>query len=318
MYRFTSPLRIVFFGTADFGIPTLHHFLREPNYEIRAVVTAPDRKGGRGMRQILQSPIKRYALEQGLRILQPPNLKVPDFVERLAALQADVFVVVAFRMLPEVVWSMPPLGTFNLHASLLPRYRGAAPIHWAILRGESLTGLTTFKITHQIDTGDIADQVLVPISPYDTFGTLYDKLRTLGPLLMAQTLDKLRTRRLVLHPQDDRYASPAPKLFHRDCQIDFHRPGWEVYNFIRGLSPHPTAWTLLDGKVFKIFGARLADTHELQPGEIDATRRDVLRIGTLDRDLVVEEVQLAGKRKMGIREFLNGYTIATKCVGSRP
>ena len=315
MYHSRAPLRVVFFGTADFGIPTLHHFIQDPAYEIRAVVTAPDRKGGRGMRQILQSPIKRYALEHGLRIFQPPNLKAPDFVDCLAALEADVFVVVAFRMLPEVVWSMPPLGTFNLHASLLPRYRGAAPIHWAILRGESLTGLTTFKIQHRIDTGDIADQVVVPISPTDTFGTLYRKLQPLGPLLMAKTLDKLRAGRLVLHPQDDRYASPAPKFFHRDCRIDFHQPGWAVYNFIRGLSPHPTAWTLLEGKELKIFSARLAQTHQLQPGQIYTNQRDTLRIGTLDRDLVVEEVQLAGKRRMPIREFLNGYTITTKCVG---
>ena len=302
-------LKIVFMGTPAFAVPSLDA-LYESEHEIVGVVTATDKLGGRGKKQVLESAVKRYARSKNLTILQPKNLKSEDFLEELKALKADLQVVVAFRMLPEAVWDMPPLGTFNLHASLLPAYRGAAPINWAIIRGEKKTGLTTFFIQHEIDTGDILFQKEVPIKEDDTAGDLHDRMMIEGARLVVQTVDAIEREEYQLQKQDESLASKAPKIFFETCEIDFAQPTSKVYDFIRGLSPYPGAWTqLAGGNRLKIFRAEKEIVeHDNRPGEPVTDDKEYLKFATLDGLIEAKEVQLQGRRRMKIEDFLNGYS----------
>ena len=271
----SESLRIVFMGTPDFAVATLRALV-ENNHNIVGVITAPDKPAGRG-RKIRTSAVKQYALEQGLPLLQPTNLKDQTFLSELESLQPDLQIVVAFRMLPKAVWQMPALGTFNLHASLLPEYRGAAPINWAIIKGETRTGVTTFFINEDIDTGAIIRQKEVEISKSDTAGDLHDKLMTLGSLLVIETVELISEGSVVPMEQSGAEFKPAPKLNKENCRIDWTQPLESVYNQIRGLSPYPAAWTLLStdkGQTeCKILEASiLQEEHDLKPGSILATK----------------------------------------------
>ncbi len=296
-------------GTPDFAVPSLK-ILVENGFDVVGVITATDKLGGRGKKKLLQSAVKQFALNCGLNILQPPNLKNPEFVERLRSLNADLQIVVAFRMLPEVVWNMPPLGTYNLHASLLPSYRGAAPINWAIIRGDEFTGLTTFKLRHEIDTGHLAFQHKIAISKTDTAGSLHDKMMHEGAHLVLKTVRAVSNGTIQLVAQDNPLASKAPKIFHADCRIDFNQSASIIYDYIRGLSPYPTAWTILDQKKFKIFRAEYSyEVHNKTPGNYDLINGKELRFTCKDGFIYCKEVQLEGKKRMTIRDFLNGYTL---------
>ncbi len=254
-----NKLRIVFMGTPEFAVPSLNK-LYEAGYDIAGVITAPDKPAGRGMK-LSESAVKKYALEKNLKILQPAKLKDPGFIKELEALKADVQVVVAFRMLPEAVWNMPPLGTINLHGSLLPQYRGAAPINWAIINGEKETGVTTFKLKHEIDTGDILLQQKIKIEEDETAGSLHDKMMDVGADLLLQTINQLEQGTIKEVPQNSPFTidhSPpplAPKIFTEMCEINWNKNVKDIYNFIRGLSPYPAAFTYLNGKKLKIFSA---------------------------------------------------------------
>ncbi len=300
-------MRIVFMGTPDFAVPALE-ILVNHGYDIVGVITAPDKPGGR--LGVIQSAVKQYATTKGLRVLQPEKLKNPGFLEELQSLHADLQVVVAFRMLPEVVWRMPPLGTLNLHGSLLPKYRGAAPINWAIINGETETGVTTFLLRHEIDTGDVLFQQTMPIAENDTAGDVHDRMMQLGAALVLRTVQALEQGSVQPRPQPDVAATHAPTLFTETCRIDFNRPTQTVHNFIRGLSPHPGAWTLLDGKIVKVLRAVPERTSTTwPPGEFFSDGKNELKISTLDGLIQVQELQMEGKRRMAVREFLNGYRI---------
>lgn len=307
-------MRIIFFGTPDFAVASLRA-LAESGHEIAAVVTAPDKPAGRGQ-QLSQSAVKQFALEAGLPLLQPEKLKAPEFLETLRELAADLHVVVAFRMLPEAVWAMPPLGTINVHASLLPQYRGAAPINWAIINGEAFTGVTTFQLQHEIDTGGILMQNEIAILPQDDFGTLYQKLMEQGAALLTETVQELAAGTLVPQPQPQHPEGlkHAPKIFKADCKLDFTQMAEAVHNKVRGLSPFPTAFTMLDGKALRIFKSRFQTIQEgyplHKPGDYDTDGKSYLRFATPDGWLYAEELQLEGKKRMGVLEFLRGYRFA--------
>ncbi|MDX1478326.1 MAG: methionyl-tRNA formyltransferase [Saprospiraceae bacterium] len=308
-------LRIVFMGTPEFAVPSLE-VLHRSQHQVVAVVTSADKYGGRGRQRLLQSAVKRYALQHELPILQPRNLKHPDFTEQLASFHADLQVVVAFRMLPEVVWNMPPLGTMNLHGSLLPRYRGAAPINWAIINGESVTGVTTFMLKHEIDTGDMLMQREIPILPDDTAGTLHDRMKEIGAQVVVESVDRIACGDLTTIAQDPALVSKAPKIHHETCEIDFAQPTQRVYNFIRGLSPYPTAWTRIDGKQFNIYRCHPVTTEQqLEPGTILTNTKDILDLITQDGAIRVDQLQLEGRKRMATPDFLNGYQITSKTVG---
>ena len=300
-------MRIVFMGTPDFAVPSLD-ILVSNGYTIVGVITAPDRPAGRG-RQLTASPVKQYALSKGLTVIQPTNLKNEAFISELKALKADLQIVVAFRMLPEVVWDMPTIGTFNLHASLLPNYRGAAPINWAIINGESETGLSTFFISHKIDTGAILFQQKIAIDPSDTAGTLHDKLMLNGARLVLDTVKSIETDNYSVSEQDLTGDYPkAPKIFRENCEINWNNNSQSIYNFIRGLSPYPAAWTTLDGKTFKLFFAEiLAEKHNKAPGTVLTDETNYLKIASTDGWLNLIEVQIEGKRKMDVKAFMLGY-----------
>jgi methionyl-tRNA formyltransferase len=274
------------------------------------VVTAPDRKAGRGQK-LTASDIKQYALEKGLPVLQPANLKSPAFLDELRSLRANLQVVVAFRMLPEAVWNMPELGTINLHASLLPQYRGAAPINWAIIHGEKETGVTTFLIEHQIDTGDLLFQDRVAIGPDDTAGDLHDRLMRAGANLVLRTVHAIEQHTVQPIPQvmtDD--LKKAPKIFKEDCQLDWYQPVEQIYDRIRGLSPYPAAFTLLKDKLLKIYRARPTQVgHQQTPGFADIDQQGQLRFYGADGYLTILELQLEGKRRMTTEEFLRGFNL---------
>lgn len=269
-------LRIVFLGTPDFAVESLRRLV-EGGYNIVGVITMPDKIAGRG-HKMFQSPVKEYAVEHGLKLLQPVSLKDETFVEELRALRADLQIVIAFRMLPEVVWNMPPMGTFNLHASLLPKYRGAAPINWAVMNGDSETGVTTFFLKHEIDTGDIIQQKRIPISRTDNVGVIHDRLMMLGADMVIETVDAILAGEVKPIPQDELCnqgieATPAPKIFKDTCKVDWTASAETIYNHIRGLSPYPAAWTEIEkaGEVqsFKVFetSESIGDMH-LAPGEL--------------------------------------------------
>lgn len=299
-------LRIVFMGTPEFAVPSLK-ILIENNYNIVGVITAPDKPKGRG--QVMSTtPIKDVAVEHNLRILQPTNLKSPEFISELKSLNADLQIIVAFRMLPEAIWSMPLKGTFNLHASLLPQYRGAAPINWAIINGEKETGITTFFLKHEIDTGNIIFQEKEPIYDTDNAGTLYERLMNKGANLVLKTVQAIEMGEYTLLPQDESLPiKHAPKIFKETCQIDWSKSFEEVNNFIRGLSPYPNAWTVLNNKVFKIrkISKKEATVH-LNPGEVYSDNKKMILVKTADGFAAIDELQPEGKKWMNAEEFLRG------------
>ena len=301
-------LRIVFMGTPEFAVASLDALVKA-GYPIAAVVTAPDKPAGRGMK-LTESAVKKYALEQGLRILQPVKLKDPLFVDALRSLKADIQIVVAFRMLPEVVWNMPPMGTINVHGSLLPQYRGAAPINWAVINGEKETGVTTFKLQHKIDTGNILLQERFAIGEDETAGEVHDRMKETGARLLVQTIDGLinGTIEETAQPLTTPPLKHAPKIFTETCRIEWNKPVDEIYNLIRGLSPFPAAFTLLNGKTLKIFRAKKNITAPLiPPGKYESDGKQCLRYAGKDGYIEIQELQLEGKKRMQVESFLRGY-----------
>ena len=311
-------LRIVFLGTPDFAVESLEAILAN-GYNVVGVVTMPDKPAGRG-HKMYQSPVKLCAMSHGIEVLQPVRLKDPEFVDRLRALEADLFIVIAFRMLPEVVWTMPRLGTFNLHASLLPRYRGAAPINRAVMNGDTETGVTTFFLKHEIDTGDIISQERVEILPTDNVGDVHDRLMHLGAKLTVKTIDDIIAGTLRPIPQDqligDTEPTPAPKSFKEDCEICWNSPAETIHNHVRGLSPYPAAWSTLisddtEQGAVKIFEtAILHDMAPLAPGEI-AIQGDTLIVGTATAPVSILSLQAPGKRRVTTAEYLRGARLVT-------
>jgi len=302
----TSP-RIIFMGTPEFAVASLDAILKA-GYNVIAVITAPDKPAGRGM-QLTESAVKKYAKEKGLPILQPEKLKDPVFQEELRALQADLQIVVAFRMLPESVWAMPPLGTVNLHGSLLPQYRGAAPINWAVINGEKETGVTTFQLQHAIDTGSILLQDRFPIAPTATAGDVHDIMKEVGARLLVRTIDGLTAGTLKATPQQDSSdLKHAPKIFTETCLIDWNKPVENIYNLIRGLSPFPAAFTYLDGKLLKIYHSEIEKkTPGIQPGAYATDQKTYLRFAAPDGYIRVTDIQLEGKKRMKTEDFLRGF-----------
>ena len=315
-------LRIVYMGTPDFAVESLR-CLVEGGYNVVGVVTGPDKPVGRHGSVLQPTPVKQYAVEHGLRVLQPERLKDEAFIEELRSLQADLQIVVAFRMLPEVVWSMPPLGTFNLHASLLPQYRGAAPINWAVINGDTETGVTTFFLKHEIDTGAVIRQVRVHISETDCVGDVHDRLMLLGGSVVCDTVDAIIDGTAEATPQEEMITEElrsAPKIFKDTCRIDWNRPAKQVYDFIRGLSPYPAAWTTLvasDGteQVVKIYESVLCDvvsglsgvSHPC--GSIESDGKTYMNVYSSDGLLSIKNLQLAGKKRMCIEDFLRGFRL---------
>ena len=308
-------LRIVFMGTPEFAVASLDALVKE-GFTIAGVITAPDKPAGRGMK-LRESAVKKYAVENGLKILQPEKLKNPQFLEQLRSLEADLQVVVAFRMLPEVVWNMPPLGTINVHGSLLPQYRGAAPINWAIINGEKETGVTTFKLKHEIDTGDILLQERIPIGENETASELHDRMKDIGAWLLVRTVRELTEGTLQEKPQaesvqsvpaDSMQLKHAPKIFTETCKIDWTKPVRDVHNLIRGLSAFPGAFSYLDNKTLKIYRSEKEyQPHTEMPGTYFTDKKTWLKFACADGFIYVEELQLEGKKKMQVEDFLRGY-----------
>ncbi|MGI9191472.1 MAG: methionyl-tRNA formyltransferase [Chitinophagaceae bacterium] len=304
-------MRIVFFGTPDFAVASLEALIHA-QHDIVAVVTAPDKPAGRGM-QLQASPVKQCALTHAIPVWQPEKLKAPEFVAQLQAAQADLFVVVAFRMLPEVVWNMPPLGTINVHGSLLPQYRGAAPIHWAVMNGETETGVTTFRLQHAIDTGDILLQEKLPIGPSETTGELYERMMHLGAHLLVKTLQALADGQIKPQAQNlEADVKHAPKLTKQHGLIDWSQTAFTILNQIRGLAPMPSAYTFLDQKQLKVHKAHRAETATNGvPGSIKTDGKTYCWVACADACLSLDEIQLEGKKRMPIADFLRGYTLPT-------
>lgn len=309
-------LRIVFMGTPEFAVESLK-CLVEGGYNVVGVVTMPDKPVGRHQTALTASPVKEYALKANLNILQPERMKDETFLEELHSLRADLQIVVAFRMLPEVVWNMPPMGTFNLHAALLPQYRGAAPINWAIINGETTTGVTTFFLKHEIDVGDIIRQVPVPIEDSDNVEMVYDKLMHTGSRLVVDTVEDILKGDVHPVSQDslphDEPLKPAPKIFKETCRIDWNKDVKAIYDFVRGLSPYPAAWTELvgpDGKAqtLKIYATEKEfATHSLPSGTVVYDGQTQLKITVANGYLILKDVQLAGKKRMPVSDFLRGF-----------
>lgn len=309
-------LRIVYMGTPEFAVESLKRLV-EGGYNVVGVVTMPDKPMGRHGSVLQPSPVKEYALSQGLNILQPVKLKDEAFLEELRALKADLQIVVAFRMLPEVVWNMPRLGTFNCHASLLPQYRGAAPINWAIINGDQETGVTTFFLKHEIDTGEIIDQVRIPIADTDNVEQVYDRLMNLGADQVVKTVEMILAGDVKTTPQEELAKAeelrPAPKIFKETCRIDWNAGVKKVYDFVRGLSPYPAAWTeLVQGNakpvMLKVFETeKVFCEHHLAPGTIDTDGKTYFRVASTDGFVKVLSLQLAGKKRMQVGDFLRGF-----------
>lgn len=305
-------LRIVFMGTPDFAVTILKGVV-EAGYKIVGVVTAPDRPAGRG-RKLQESAVKQYAAAQNLKVLQPANLKSSQFLDELKALQPNVQIVVAFRMLPKVVWQLPEYGTFNLHASLLPQYRGAAPINWAIINGEPSTGVSTFFIDEKIDTGEMILQLGVPIEPEETAGELHDKLMITGTKLVLQTLEQIRKDTTKPEKQkEDIVLKEAPKLTKENTRIDWAASSEEIFNLVRGLNPYPTAWTYLinDNKEIpvKVFNVETEnEEHSFEPGKVIEENKK-LKVAVKSGYVILTEIQLPGKRKMDVKQLLNGFQV---------
>lgn len=308
-------LRIVYMGTPDFAVEPLRKLV-EGGYNVVGVITMPDKPIGRHQTELSASPVKQYAVEHGLKVLQPAKLKDPDFIEELRSLQVDLQIVVAFRMLPEVVWAMPRLGTFNLHAALLPQYRGAAPINWAIINGDTQTGITTFFLDHDIDTGSVIQRVPVPILDTDNAEDVHDKLMYLGSDLVVETVDNILADRVHPIPQEelvsDEPLRPAPKIFKETCRIDWSLGVKRIYDFIRGLSPYPAAWTelLVNGKksVLKVYATTKEFTTPSESvGTVLTDGKTYLKVALTDGYLHLQTLQLAGKKRMEVADFLRGF-----------
>jgi methionyl-tRNA formyltransferase len=306
--------RIVFMGTPPFAVASLDALIKA-GFSIVSVVTAPDKPAGRGL-QLQQSAVKKYAVENNLPVLQPTKLKDPEFVEALKVLDAQLFVVVAFRMLPVIVWDMPPMGTINVHGSLLPSYRGAAPINWAVIHGEKETGVTTFKLKAAIDTGNILLQDKLPISEADTAGTIHDKMMVLGANLLVTTLHGIINNTLAEKDQEDiinndpNLLKHAPKIFTETCTINWNNTAESIFNLIRGLSPFPGALTKLDDKIFKIFAAQKEIcNHQSPAGYVLTDNKTYLKFACADGYLHITDLQIEGKKRMQVADFLRGYTI---------
>ena len=302
-------------GTPTFAVPSLR-ILRDNGYPLAAVVTSPDKPRGRGQ-QVSFTPVKEEALRHSLPVLQPESLKEPSFVEALQKAAPDLIVVVAFRILPLEVFALPTLGAFNLHASLLPRYRGAAPINWAIMNGETETGVTTFLLQEKVDTGSILLQARVSIGTDDTAGDVHDALANVGAEIVLRTVRGLAGGNLQARPQDDRQASSAPKIFKEDCRIDWSKPASTIANRVRGLTPVPTAWTTLGGQVWKIFRVRVVDGFAAAteaPGAIIQLERASCIVRTGKGIVAIEDVMLEGRKRLGIEEFLRGHPLQTGMI----
>lgn len=301
-------LRIIYMGTPEFAVPALE-LLVENGWNIVGVITAPDKPKGRGQK-LIPSPVKEAALRLGLTILQPTNLKAVEFQEELRALKADLQIVVAFRMLPEPVWDMPPLGTFNLHASLLPNYRGAAPINWAIINGDKETGVTTFFLKHEIDTGSIIYQEKVPILEEDDLGIVYEKLMNVGSQLVLKTVEDIATGNIHALPQDESKAiHHAPKIFKETCEIDWKKSAESIHNLVRGLSPYPAAWTRFEDKICKIYKTAYFPNQKTKKpiGGLETDNKTFLKVQTGNGVLEILELQLEGKKRMKVDDLLRGY-----------
>ncbi|GAO45512.1 methionyl-tRNA formyltransferase [Flavihumibacter petaseus] len=302
-------LRIVFMGTPPFAVASLDALVRA-GCQVVGVVTAADKPAGRGM-TLQASAVKQYAVEHQLPILQPEKLRDPQFQESLAAWKADLQVVVAFRMLPESVWNMPPLGTINVHGSLLPQYRGAAPINWAVINGEKETGVTTFRLQHEIDTGNVLLQAKMPVAPDENAGSVHDRMMVLGAETLVETIKGLASGNITPRPQESMIASDlkhAPKIFTETCQINWDQPLDKVYNLIRGLSPYPAAFTTLEGKTLRIFAARKEYQQPTgSPGSWLTDQKTYLKFAAQDGYLMLDEIQLQGKKRMPVADFLRGY-----------
>ena len=304
-------------GTPDFAVASLDALL-SAGFHIVAVVTAPDKPSGRGQK-LSESAVKQYAVQKGLPVLQPEKLKAPEFLEKLKSFQAELQVVVAFRMLPEVVWNMPAMGTVNLHGSLLPQYRGAAPINWAVINGETVTGVTTFLLQQEIDTGNILMTDEVEIGAEETAGELHDKLMTVGAALLVKTIkaleqgdyeEKSQDTISGSNPDGDTGLKHAPKLFKEDCKLDWNLPAQDVFNKIRGLSPYPAAFTIFQDKTMKIFKAELQLTEPaISPSGFLSDGKTYLKFACKDGFINLLEIQLEGKKRMGIEEFLRGVRL---------
>jgi methionyl-tRNA formyltransferase len=295
-------------GTPEFAVASLNALVNA-EYNIVGVVTAPDKPAGRGMK-MNESAVKKYAVEKGLRILQPEKLKNPAFIEELKSLNADIQVVVAFRMLPEIVWDMPPFGTINVHGSLLPQYRGAAPINWAIINGENETGVTTFKLKQEIDTGNILLQTSIPIGENETAGELHDKMKEVGAELLVKTIQQLSEETLIERSQQNfkGVIKHAPKIFTETCKIDWARSTAEIHNLVRGLSPFPGAFTFLKDKTFKIYKSKKeVAAHNFESGSFHTDHKTYLKFACKDGFIHVKDIQLEGKKRMLTEDFLRGY-----------
>jgi methionyl-tRNA formyltransferase len=302
-------LRVIFMGTPDFAVASLDAIL-SAGFNVVGVVTAPDRPGGRGMKP-MESAVKKCALSHGLPLLQPEKLRDPEFLAELRSLQADVQVVVAFRMLPEIVWNMPPRGTINLHGSLLPQYRGAAPINRAIMDGATETGVTTFRLKHEIDTGDILMRRSIPVGSDETAGALHDRMKAIGAALLVETLQAIADGHEQETPQDQIPAGAlrsAPKIFSADCNIDWNRNAKQIHDQIRGLSPVPGAFTSFEGKMLKIYHARYESVkHPHTPGVSEVNGTAYMRFAAADGWVYALDIQLEGKKRMHVADFLRGY-----------
>ena len=297
-------------GTPNFAVSSLR-ILLEHDYTVISVVTVPDKPRGRGQ-EIAFSSVKKFALEHNLPILQPENLKDPGFISSVRALEPDLMVIVAFRILPQEVYSIPRLGTFNLHASLLPKYRGAAPINWAIIEGETETGVTTFFLQEKVDTGSVILQARVKIGADETAGELHDKLAAVGAEIVLQTVHLIELGKVKPRAQEESRTTPAPKIFKENCRINWDNPSPKVHNFVRGLSPYPCAWTSHVGKALKIYRTQLSPsmTHESKtPGTIVEVGKKSLRVATNGDTISILEIQQEGKKRMGVEEFLRGYPL---------
>ncbi|MBK8514899.1 MAG: methionyl-tRNA formyltransferase [Saprospiraceae bacterium] len=293
-------------GTPQFAVPSLDILVRN-GYNVVAVVTAKNNYGGRGGKQLIESPIKKYADNANIPVLQPDKLRSPDFLTTLKSYEADLQIVVAFRMLPELVWDMPKLGTFNLHGSLLPKYRGAAPINHAIIQGETETGVTSFKLKHEIDTGDILLQKSIPIYDDENAGSLHDRMMIVAADVVLATVRLIESRKYSFEKQPESMSTKAPKIFHETCQINFSETATTIYNFIRGLSPYPGAWFTLEGKEIKVLKAEKEYSEDNPtPGELKSDLKKYLKIGCEGGYISLKEIKPEGKKIMSISEFLNG------------
>ena len=298
-------MKIIFMGTPDFSIPSLNSIYKS-NHELAAIVTTPDKERGRG-RKITFTPVKQFAVERNIPVYQPEKLKSNfEFIDQMKELHPDLFVVVAFRILPKDVFEIPKFGSFNLHASFLPKYRGAAPIQWALINGEKETGLTTFKLAEKVDTGNIYLQEKVEIFPTDNFETLHDRMSLLGAELVLKTVDLIESGNYELKQQDDSVASPAPKITKEICLIDWNKPAEEIHNRVRGLSPYPAAYFVYNNKVLKVYKTEIVERNDLKPFQIHQTRTELF-VGCGKDALRILEIQQEGKKRMNTEEFLRGF-----------